>query len=60
MGMLRCSGREARKVAQLHRQLGSDFFIGEIVEELQYRSQASTEHQHRAPTLQLGRQPLPA
>jgi hypothetical protein len=41
-------------VAQLHRQLGRDLFTGEIVEELQHRSQASTEHKHRAPALQLG------
>ena len=60
MAMLRRSGREAWKVAQLHRQLGRDLFIGEIVEELQHRSQASTEHKHRAPALQLGSPAAPA
>jgi len=52
MGMLPCSGRERRKVAQLHRQLGGDLFIGEIVEELQHRAQPAAEDQHRALALQ--------
>src|SRR6478672_590882 len=55
MGMLPWSGRDRRKMAKLHGQLGGDLLIGEIVEELQDRACPTAKDQHRALVLQSGR-----
>src|SRR5215471_9208215 len=50
--MLSSSGRQRRKVAQMHGQLGGDFVVSEVVEKLQHRPKRSAEDQHRALTSQ--------